>query len=71
MTEKEFLNAFGKNVDNIRKEKKLSFQELALRSNLEKTTLVKLTNHGRNVTIATIYKIAKGLEVEVKDLLSF
>lgn len=71
MTEKEFLKALGKHVDSIRKEKGLSFQELALRANLEKTSLVKLTNHGTNITATTMLKIAKGLDVPVKVLLEF
>jgi transcriptional regulator with XRE-family HTH domain len=68
MTEKEFLKSLGKKIDELRQKKGLSFQELALRSNMEKATLVKLANHGTNITAATIFKIAKGLEVDPKTL---
>lgn len=71
MTEKEFFIAIGKRVDKLRKEKGISFQELALRCNMEKATLVKIANHGSNITASTLLKIAKGLEVAPKNLLDF
>lgn len=70
MTEQEkFLKAVGKNVDKKRKEQKLSFSELALRCDMEKSNLVKLTSQGKNITLASLFKIAKGLDVAVNDLL--
>ena len=64
----KFLKSLGKVIDDIRKEKGLSFRELALRSEMEKSNLVKLTSQGRNITISTLYKISKGLEVSVLDI---
>ena len=70
MSEQEkFLKAVGKNVDKKRKELKLSFSELALRCEMEKSSLVKLTTHGKNITLVSLYKIAKGLDVAVSELL--
>ncbi|MGC4103802.1 helix-turn-helix domain-containing protein [Ferruginibacter sp.] len=69
MTEQEkFIRAVGKNIDKKRKEKGLSFQELAFVCNLEKGHLVRLVSQGGNITIGTLYKIAKGLEVPVWEL---
>jgi transcriptional regulator with XRE-family HTH domain len=65
---KEFLKTLGKRIDGLRKEKGLSFQELAIRSEMEKANLVKLTTHGKNITVNTLYNIAKGLDVELKDI---
>jgi transcriptional regulator with XRE-family HTH domain len=67
----KFLRGLGKNIDRIRKEQGLSFQELSLRCDIEKSNLVKLTNQGSNITVSTLYKIAKGLEVPVYELLKF
>jgi transcriptional regulator with XRE-family HTH domain len=72
MTEQEkFLKAVGRHIDKKRKEQKLSFQELALRCDIEKSNLVKLTSQGTNITLVSLYKIAKGLEVSVHELLKF
>ena len=65
---KEFLKVLGKRIDALRKEKGLSFQELADRSEMEKANLVKLTTQGKNITVNTLYNIAKGLDVEIKEI---
>ncbi|PCH86416.1 MAG: transcriptional regulator [Flavobacteriales bacterium] len=49
----------------------LSFQELAHRSEIETSNLVRITTDGTNVTATTLYKISKGLGVEPKELLDF
>ncbi len=64
----KLLKSLGKVIDDFRKEKGLSFRELALRSEMEKSNLVKLTSKGRNITISTLYKISKGLEVSVHEI---
>ncbi|GAB2823925.1 helix-turn-helix domain-containing protein [Ferruginibacter profundus] len=70
MTEQEkFVKAVGKNIDKKRKEKELSFQELALLCDIEKSSLVTITSQGGNITLTSLYKIAKGLEVAVWELL--
>lgn len=72
MSEQEkFLKNLGKNIDKIRKKQGLSFQEMSLRCDIEKSNLVKLTSQGTNVTVSSLYKIAKGLEVPVFELLKF
>ena len=72
MSEQEkFLKSLGKNIDKIRKKQGLSFQEMSLRCDIEKSNLVKLTSQGTNITVSSLYKIAKGLEVPVFELLKF
>lgn len=66
---KDFLIALGKRIDQLRKEKNLSFQELADLCEMEKASLVKLTAHGKNITVNTLYNIAKGLGMSMKELL--
>lgn len=67
----KFLKSLGRHIDKIRKQKGLSFQELALRSDIEKSNLVKLTSQGSNITVTSLSKIAKGLDVPVHELLKF
>lgn len=69
--QQKFLKSLGKHIDKMRKKQDLSFQELALRCEIEKSNLVKLTSQGSNITIASLYKIAKGLDVPVHELLKF
>lgn len=72
MSEQEkFLKSLGKQIDKLRKKQGLSFQELALRCEIEKSNLVKLASQGSNITVASLYKIAKGLDLPVQDLLKF
>lgn len=67
--DKQFLKLIGQKVNKIRKEKKISFQELSFRTDIEKSNLVKLTTQGSNITLTTLNKIARGLEVSAKELL--
>jgi transcriptional regulator with XRE-family HTH domain len=67
----KFLKALGKNIDRIRKEKGLSFQEMAYCCDIEKANIVKLTSRGENITVNTLYKIAKGLGVSLKVIFDF
>jgi transcriptional regulator with XRE-family HTH domain len=69
--QQRFLKAIGRNIDKKRKEQGLSFQELALRCDIEKSNLVKLTTQGTNITLASLYKIAKGLDIPAHELLIF
>lgn len=70
-TNKDFLIALGKRVDQLRKEKNLSFQELADLCDMEKASLVKLTSQGNNITVNTLYNIAKGLGLSMKELFDY
>jgi transcriptional regulator with XRE-family HTH domain len=69
--QQRFLKALGRNIDKKRKEQGLSFQELAHRCDIEKSNLVKLTSQGTNITVASLFKIAKGLDVSPQELLKF
>lgn len=65
--EKKFLKAVGQKINRIRKEQNVSFQELSYRTNIEKSNLVKLTTKGSNITLTTLHKISKGLDIPIQD----
>lgn len=67
----KFLRGLGKSIDKIRKRKAISFQEMACRCDIEKANLVKLTSKGENITVNTLYKISKGLEVPIQNFFNF
>ncbi len=57
----------GKKIMSIRKSKKISQQELALRSDLSQSFISHLEQDKRSPTINTLYKIASGLDVSFKE----
>lgn len=67
--DKRYLKLVGQKVNKVRKEKNFSFGKLALASYMEKSNLVKFATTGSNITLGTLNKIAKALEVDPKDLL--
>ena len=59
----------GKNIQKIRKEHQLTLDSLAERSGVSKAMLSQIESEKVNPTVATVWKIARGLEVELDALL--
>lgn len=70
MEDSEYLIKIGKNISRIRKEKKLTIKELGYQCDMEKTNLIPIEKGRINVTINTLVKICKALDVELKDLIN-
>lgn len=71
-TVEEFRRKFGENLRRLRKDKGLSAEVLAHKGELTDKTYVHAIERGeKDIQLSTIFKIAKGLEVEPKDLLTF
>jgi transcriptional regulator with XRE-family HTH domain len=68
MDNKEILIKFGKRVRQIRKENNLSQEELSFRANLHRTYIGMIERAEKNITLVNIEKIAKALNVELKEL---
>lgn len=64
----KILIKFGNSVRAIRKEKNLSQEDLAFKSDLHRTYIGMIERAEKNITLINIEKIAKGLEVNVIDL---
>ncbi len=56
-------------IRSLRKEKSLSLDELALRSNVSKSMISQIEGNKTNPTLTMIWKIAQGLETTVQELL--
>jgi transcriptional regulator with XRE-family HTH domain len=69
--EEAFLKKLGERINELRKEKELSFQDLAYKSEIDKSTLVKMTTQGSNITSISLYKISKALDVSLKEIFDF
>lgn len=61
----------GKTIVELRKDKKLTQEELAEKSSINVSYLAKIENGYVNTTVRYLIKIARGLEVAVKELFEF
>ena len=62
---------FGEAVRNARKSAKLSQEELAHRSGLDRSYIGGVERGERNPTLRAIEKIADGLGISIAELFSF
>ncbi len=69
MEKKEILIKFGQRVRQLRKEKKLSQEELSFKANLHRTYIGMIERAEKNITLINIEKIANALETNIDNLL--
>jgi len=60
----------GKNIQHLRKQKNLSMDALAERSQVSKAMLSQIEKGKVNPTIGILWKIAQGLHVQLRDLIT-
>jgi transcriptional regulator with XRE-family HTH domain len=61
------LILFGNKVKTFRKEKGISQEELAFRSELHRTYIGMIERAEKNVTLKNIEKIANGLGISIQE----
>ncbi|SFU01745.1 DNA-binding transcriptional regulator, XRE-family HTH domain [Algoriphagus locisalis] len=61
---------YGKKVRAIRNSKKVSQEKLAELADLDRTYVSDIENGKRNVSIETMYKIARALDTRLTDFLN-
>lgn len=69
MSEDELLKKIGQRIKEIRIEKGMPQIELAVELNYEKSNMSRLESGRTNPRIATLYKVAKALEMPLHELL--
>ena len=62
------VKKFGEKVRKFREDKGLSQEELAFRAGVHRTYIGMIERGEKNITLRNIQKIAKALEVEIKEL---
>ncbi len=68
MTEENtFLYSIGRNIARLRRKKGLSQLDVCAEIKMEKPNLSSIENGRQNVTSLTLLKIAKAIDVEVKE----
>ena len=68
MSKKNILIAFGDKVRELRKEKGLSQEDLSFKADLHRTYIGMIERAEKNITLINIEKIAKALNVDIKEL---
>lgn len=71
ITKQGFLDAFGKRIDEIRKEKNLTYRKIAENCDLDNSYISKIAKGQANITLETILELMKGLEIQPKELFDF
>jgi len=59
---------FGKVIKNLRIEKKISQEKLALDSNIDRTYISDIEKGERNVSLDIIWRLANTLQISLSDL---
>lgn len=70
MTTTQPRKQFGERVKELRKKAGLSQEELSFRSGIHRTYIGSVERGEQNVSVDNIYKIAKALNVSLKDFFS-
>ena len=65
----KILKRFGDEVRRLRKAKKWSQEELARNAGLHRTYIGSIERSERNVSLLNIERIARALNIQVRDLL--
>lgn len=68
MKDIDYKKIIGGNITKIRKKKGLTSKELGYLCDIEKPNLIAIEKGRINITITTLVKIAKALEIDVKAL---
>ncbi|WP_424492722.1 helix-turn-helix domain-containing protein [Salinimicrobium sp. GXAS 041] len=71
MRDETLQKKVGKRIQEIRQIKNISQQELAAKCNFEKSNMSRLESGRVNFTLATLNRVAQGLEVSIVELFKF
>nr|WP_281349533.1 helix-turn-helix transcriptional regulator [Fulvivirga aurantia] len=67
----ELLDSFGSHLRKLRKHRGMSQEELAYEADIPISQVGRIERGEINVTISTLYLIAKAMNMELKDLVNF
>lgn len=68
MDKEPILLAFGHRVQELRKDRNLSQEQLAEFAGVHRTYIGMIERAEKNITLCNIERIAKALKVNIKDL---
>lgn len=65
----EYIAAIGKTIHALRAEKGMSLRSFSLMVGIHYNQILHIEQGKVNPSLKTLYRIAEGLEVDIKDLL--
>lgn len=68
---KTIIEQFGSHIRKLRLSKKLTYRKMATLCNIDHSNIKRIEQGKLNVTLLTIYELAKGLEVPASDLFKY
>ena len=68
MDKEPILLAFGRRVQELRKERNLAQEQLADLAGVHRTYIGMIERAEKNITLCNIERIAKALKLDIKDL---
>ena len=68
MEKEPILLAFGQRVQELRKDRNLSQEQLADLAGVHRTYIGMIERAEKNITLCNIERIAKALKLDIKDL---
>ena len=71
LSDKEAMRQLGKRIIALRNEYNMSQADLSYEAEIDLSTLSRLERGILNISYITLYKIAKGFNIPVKDLFDF
>ncbi len=71
MKQVEFLNAFGKRLEQLRKSKELSYRKMSQMCDIDYSDISKIEKGKVNISLLTILELSKALETEPRELFEF
>ena len=69
--EQNYKEKLGKTIERLRTAKKYGVREFALIAEIEHHQLINIEKGRVDIRLSTLIKIAKGLQVQPKELLDF
>jgi transcriptional regulator with XRE-family HTH domain len=70
-TQKDHLIKFGRHLQTLRKNQKLSLRKLAAKCNIEHADIKRYEKGEINPTLISLIELSKGLEIPLKELMDF
>lgn len=69
--DKEILQKFGANLKKMREERGLSLRQLSYNCKVDYSKIAQMEKGLINPTLITLVELAKGLEVDQRELMEF
>jgi transcriptional regulator with XRE-family HTH domain len=70
MAERKVYIQLGKRIKDLRMQKNMTQNALAIHCNFEKASLSRIESGKSNITIRTIFRICQALEIDIQELLN-